>query len=140
MDIAAAFLETRGFNREVFAKPPREEQNRTVLRRLTAAAYKLADSCRLWYSTSNAALNSTFGLTRSRFGSTLYFKRSATQKLDFILVAQVDNYLYCGSSEMMVFFETFFQKKFDVGEPNRNTFLAPGCKIDKLLDGFITVT
>lgn len=74
MDIAAAFLQARSFNCEVSVKPPKEDSGHTVLWRPTAVAHELADFGELRHLTSNAALTSTFGLARSKFKYTLYFK------------------------------------------------------------------
>jgi Reverse transcriptase (RNA-dependent DNA polymerase) len=61
LDIKAAYLQTEDFNREIYVTPPREEAEDDIVWRLTAAAYGLADSGRLWYLTSSRALKA-FGL------------------------------------------------------------------------------
>lgn len=140
IDIAAASLQARGFSREVFFKLQKEESDLTVLRRFTAAAYRLAHSDWLWYLTSNAAFTSTFGLARSKFESTLYFKNHLKIKhLDLLVVTQVDNYLYCGSPQTVTFLESFLQKKFDVGELDRRSFMALGCEVDQVKNRTVIV-
>lgn len=47
LDIAAIFQQAGGYNREVFVKPSKGKQDRTVLWRWTAAAFGFADSGRL---------------------------------------------------------------------------------------------
>lgn len=44
MNISAAFLQVRVFNRKLFVKLLKKEQDRTVLWRLTEALHGLADS------------------------------------------------------------------------------------------------
>lgn len=73
INIAVAFLQARGFNREVFVKPPKEEQRCTNLWRLTAAAYSLEDSSRRRYLRPCAAITTVFRFTRSIYESTLYY-------------------------------------------------------------------
>lgn len=133
MSREAASLQARGFNRKIFVKPPRKESDRSVLWRFTVATYRLVDSGRLWYFTSNAVHNSTSGLTRSVFGFTLYFENHrTTDQLDLLLVTQLHNYLYRGSSETMVPFISLLQEKFDGKELNRRSLMALSCKIDQL--------
>lgn len=97
--------------------------------------------CRLLYLSSHAALITEFGLTQSKFGSTLYFKKQTTSWwLEFLLATQVDNYIYCGSPDAMSLFETFLQKNFDVRKPDRHWFIAVGCEIDQSLDRSIIIT
>lgn len=105
--------------------------------RLTAGAYGLADSSRLWYLTSDIALINVFRLTLSKFEPTLYFRSCSTQVLDLILV---NNYTYCSWVYAMASFEAFLQKEFEVGEYDQRTILALGCEIDHISDGSIIVT
>lgn len=137
---AAAFLQTRGFKREVFIELLRKDQNRTVLWRLTAAACGLASSSRLWYLTSNAAPTNFFWSHSVHVWAYFLFKRFARQERDFILVTQVINYLHYGSPDIMTLFEAFLPKEFDIGELNRHTFSALGSEIGRLSEGSITVT
>lgn len=76
MDITAALLQAQSFNRKMIFKLANEEENRTKLWRFTASAYGLVESGRLCYLASNTALTTVFGLTRSRYEATLYYKQS----------------------------------------------------------------
>eukprot|EP00171_Calliarthron_tuberculosum_P018277 IDg18277t1 len=73
MDIKAAYLQAKGFERTIYVRPPKEVQCRDYLWQLTAAAYGLADSGRLWYLTSDAALTDEFGLSKSEISEFEYF-------------------------------------------------------------------
>lgn len=94
MDAEAAFLQARGFSREVYVRPPKESNDLTVLWLLLAPSYGLADSGRMWYRTNDEALLNVNHLSRSKFEPTLYFRKSDCGDLNFLLVIQVDNYLY----------------------------------------------
>eukprot|EP00171_Calliarthron_tuberculosum_P021088 IDg21088t1 len=96
MDIKAAYLQAQGFERTIYVRPPREEGRSDVLWRLTAAAYGLVDSGRLWYMTSDTTLTEKFGLTKSKFEQTLYYRKDTEGDLVFALATQVDNYIHAG--------------------------------------------
>lgn len=139
MDVRAAFLQAKGFDRCVYVRPPREEANSGVLWKLLTPAYGLVDSGRLWYLTSNSALCSTYGLERSAYEPTLYNSRSEDGSLSLIVVVQVENYIYSGTTKAMEQFEMFLQTTFDVGEIDRNNFDVYGATISRLQDGSIIV-
>jgi len=132
MDIRAAFLQALGFNRTIYVRPPKEEGDSGLLWKLLAAAYGLVDSGRLWYLTSNAALCDLFGLVRSKYEPTLYFSRNKKSQLDFIVVVQVDNYIYAGTESRMADFEKFLRDCFEVGEISRNNFEFYGATVTRL--------
>jgi len=77
MDITAAYLQAKGFDRDVYVKPPKEDNSSNVLWLLTAAAYGLTNSGRLWYLTSDHSLTEIFGLSRSTFEPTLYYRNDS---------------------------------------------------------------
>lgn len=93
MDVKAAFLQAYGFTRGVYVRPPREAAAHGILWLLTAASYRLTDSGRLWYLTSNHELVHGHGLTKSRYDHTLYYSKDDNGCLAFVLVVQVDDYL-----------------------------------------------
>lgn len=139
MDISTAFLQASGFKRAVFVKPPKEAKDPNGLWKLKAAAYGLVDSGRLWYRTSDHALVSEHKLTRSRYEPTLYYKR-VNGELAFALVAQVDNYIYCGTEAEIRSFEDFLQQRFSVGALDRHEFAVMGCEITQDSTGTVRLT
>lgn len=139
MDITAAFLQASGFDREVYVRPPKEANDATGLWKLQAAAYGLVNSGRLWYRTSDYALVSEHKLTRSRYEPTLYYAQ-VDGILAFVLVAQVDNYIYAGMDAQMRSFESFLQNRFLVGALDRRCFSVMGCELNQNVDGTIILT
>lgn len=129
MDVKAAYLQAQGFNRDIYVKPPKEENDSDRYWKLTAAAYGLTESGRLWYLTSDSALTEVYGLSKSKYENTLYFKKSSEGNLVFLLVTQVDNYIYCGLEQEITEFESFLRAEFDVGELDRKEFTVMGCEI-----------
>ena len=139
MDVTAAFLQSNGFSREIYVRPPKEEQSPRKLWRLLAGVYGLVDSGKLWYITSNDALTSKGGLTKSKFEPTLYYRKNGSE-LVFLLVTQVDNYIYCGTNDEIKRFENFLQAEFDIGELKHKSFTLYGCEIHQSTDMSITLS
>ena len=133
MDSTAAFLQANGFARAVYViSPKNHEINNDVLWMLTAAAYGLRDSGRLWYLTSNTSLTDTYGLTRCKTENALYYKHDNNRNLKFLLVIQVDNYIYTGAPKEMQTFEEFLQNEFQVDELKQDSFSIFGSKLNKM--------
>jgi len=135
MDVKAAFLQAHGFEREVFVKPPREECAPGKLWKLEAAAYGLTESGRLWYLTSDSSLTKKFGLIRSKYDPTLYYSKNDSGMLDFLLVTQVDDYIYTGETAQVEDFEKFLRSEYDVGSLSHKTFNVMGAEVSQD-DGF----
>lgn len=139
MDVSTAFLQAEGFTRDIYVKPPKEANDIMGLWKLKAAAYGLVDSGRLWYRTSDHSLLTDGHLTRSRFEPTLYFK-GVIDMLAFVLVAQVDNYIYAGPKEELQSFEGFLPRRFRIGALDRKDFAVMGCEILQTAEGSIVLT
>eukprot|EP00171_Calliarthron_tuberculosum_P004551 IDg4551t1 len=110
---------------------------------ITAAYFKLKAlivTFILWYLTSDAALRNEFGLTKSRLEQTLYYRKDHAQQLSFIVLIQVDNYLYAGTSSEILDFEKSLCATFDVGEQEHSRFFIYGCEVNQSLDHSITMT
>lgn len=139
MDVRTAFLQALRFLRTIFVRPPREKNKPNVLWKLLAPAYGLTESGRLLYLTSNCALISEHGLTRSKYDYTLYYSRNDGGALDFVLAVQVDYYTYTGSSTRMAAFESFLSRTFEVIKLERNSLSVMGCTITQSADYSITL-
>lgn len=140
MDVKTAFLQALGFDRKVFVKPPKEANDLSGLWELRAPAYGLVDSGRLWYRTSDSALITEYNLTKSRYEHTLYYKKNDTHTTTFILVAQVDNYIYAGTETEIYSFETFLQERFKIGTIEKGLLNVMGTEISQAKDGTISLT
>lgn len=140
MDAEAAFLQAEGFSREVFVRPAQEANDPTGLWLLLAPAYGLADSGRLWYRTNDKALQDVYKLNRSSYEPTLYYHKTEEGQLDFILVFQVDIYLYSGTNIELTRFENFLRSYFKIGTLERESFSVLGCELAQEKDGSITIS
>ena len=137
MDVKTAYLQARGFNRTIYVRPPREENDPTGLWLLLAAAYGLTESGRLWYFTSYAALTKNFGARQSRYEPCLYFLRRDAESL--LVVVQVDDYAYTGTPAIVAEFESFLQGEFNVGSLESNEFEIMGARLTQLPTGAVTL-
>ena len=93
MDVKAAFLQAKDFHKDVYVKPSKEEHGSETYWKITAAAYGLTESGRLWYLTSDSALMEVYGLRKSQYENTLYFEKNGQGYSKFNLVTLVDNYI-----------------------------------------------
>lgn len=66
-------------------------------------------------------------------------QKNPDNTLSFILVAQVDNYVYAGEHDELIAFEQFLQKRFEVGTLDRHHFSVLGCEIHETHTGSITL-
>ena len=135
MDIKSAFLQADGFKRDIYIRPPSEENDRVNIWHLKRAAYGLAESGRLWWLTSDEAFKQ-FGATQSNVDLALYFIMEK-EMLVFMAVAQVDNYIYTGTKEMLEKFERHMESRFAVGECVRKKFRVYGCEVIQYQDKIV---
>ena len=122
MKVKAAYLQAKGFGRDIYVFPPQEYPNRTVLRKPTAATYGLVDSGQLWYLTSDSSITETFGAKKSRYKPILYYRLNDYGDPSFLLVPEVDNYIYCGTESEIKWFEKFLHEEYQLSEFEQNTF------------------
>lgn len=84
-DVKATKLQAKGFNRDVYARSPREPNAKGLLCKQEAAAYGLVDLGRLWHLTSNKASTASHGLRRSTFDHALFYALDSRGELEFML-------------------------------------------------------
>lgn len=60
--------------------------------------------------------------------------------LQFMLVVQVDNYLYTGTDRELSLFETFLQGQFKIVSLECDSFPVLGCQLTQHEDKSITIT
>lgn len=137
MDVKSAYLQAKGFKRDIFVRPPREENDSAGLWKLLVPAYGLTDSGRLWYLTSYEALTTHYGFEQSKLDPSLYLRTSGSSTL--ILVVQVDDYLYAGSPELASNFEEFLHQQFQIGSMEGNSFTIMGARLEQTQTGRITI-
>ena len=135
MDVKSAYLQADGYEREVYILPPTEDKNRSNAWLLKRPAYGLVDSGRLWYLTSDKALIS-LGLTRCSNEHSTYYAMDETG-LAFLVVVQVDNYIYSGTTIWVEKFESFMKRRFHIGECLHGDFEVYGCRVSQTADKIV---
>lgn len=137
MDVKSAYLQAKGFGRNIYVRPPREENDSTGLWKLLVPAYGLTDSGRLWYLTSYEVLTKQFGFQQSKLDPSMYLRNMKDSML--LLVVQVDDYLYAGPKELTSKFEEFLHKQFLIGSTECGTFSIMGIRFVQEETGKITL-
>ena len=94
LDVKQAFLQSDEIDREVYVLPPPEAAlGEEVVWKLTAAVYGSADASREWYRTTKRMLKEC-GLHEVKNEPSLFYSLDRQGKLDGILAAHVDDFLY----------------------------------------------
>lgn len=137
MDVKSAYLQAKGFTRDIYVRPPREENDVDGLWKLLVPAYGLTDSGRLWYLTSYEALTTRYGFKALRLDPSLYLRTSENGTL--LLVVQVDDYLYAGSPQLASDFEKFLHDQFQIGSMEHTSFTIMGAHLTQDDSGKITI-
>jgi hypothetical protein len=89
IDVKNAYLQAMGFNREIYVRPPKEENEKTQEWCLEKPAYGLADGGRLWFLTGVRAMQD-HNLRYFPYDRTLFASNDAS----IIVTTQVDNFIY----------------------------------------------
>lgn len=85
----------------------------------------------LWYRTSSGDLVDESKLSRARYESTTYFETVEDGKLSFVLVVQVDNYIYAGDEEEVARLKTFLRHNFGVGKLHVHKISEMGFELEQ---------
>lgn len=137
MDVKSAYLQAKGFDRDIYVRPPREEHDDTFFWKLAVPAYGLKDSGRLWFLTAYEALTCRFGLKKSKLDASLYFRAVDGEML--LLVVQVDDFLYAGTPALSSSFETFLKGQFSIGSLESDEFDIMGAHLKQSPSGTVTI-
>ena len=97
IDIKAAFLQGKPIDRQVFLRPPKEADVKGSLWLLKKAVYGLSDASRIWYLRVVEEL-AKLGVEVSKYDKALFIWRRQGV-VDGIIVAHVDDFLWCGSED-----------------------------------------
>lgn len=137
MDVKSSYLRAKGLSHEVFVRPSKDEEDGGTLWMLLVSAYGLTDSGRLWYMTSHEALTKRFGFAQSTLDSSMYVREDKSERV--ILVVQVDDYLYAGSSVRASELVQFLQNQFHIGSTVSRSFNIIGARLVQDQSAKITI-
>lgn len=128
-DVKAAFLQAAQFRTGIFVVPPPEEDDSLHLWELTAAAYGLGDSGKLWYMTSSKKCEE-FGLEATALDKTLWILRR-NSRVVLVMVVQIDNYIITGEPQVCAELINFLESTFTIGTKEFDSFSFYGLKVTK---------
>jgi hypothetical protein len=126
LDVKAAYLQATGFNRIIYVRPPKEDQDRNNLWKLEKPAYGLADSGRLWFLTAFRALES-HGLRSCPYDKTIFASKNSL----LFVTTQVDNFLFTGTHSEMMLFTDYMKAQFQLSELEYDNFCVYGTKFSR---------
>lgn len=107
MNVKPAYLQAKRFSCDVFVRPPKEEDDAEVLRKLLVPAYGLTGFGRLRCTTLQETLTKLFGFSQKPFGLSMYMCEREVEKS--MMVVRVHDYLYAGSPWLTSKCEQFLQ-------------------------------
>ena len=123
LDVKAAYLQATGFNRIIYVRPPKEDQDSNNLWKLEKPAYGLADSGRLWFLTAFRALEA-HGLRPCPYDRTVFTSKNSL----LFVTTQVDNFLFTGSQSEMKLFTEYMNAQFQLSELEYDNFYVYGTR------------
>ena len=136
-DIKSAFLQGQTLDRNVLVVPPSEAEDGGMLWKLEKAAYGLIDGSRLFYLELKKKLES-LGL-KVVSGDPALFTLHIDKELVGIVCVHVDDLFMAGNQLFKPVLIQGLAKKFKFSKIEENKFKYLGCRIQKLVNGDITL-
>lgn len=137
IDVKSAYLQAKGFTRNIFVRQQREESNVGGLRKLFVPSYDLPNSSRLCYLTSYEALTTHYGFKQSKLDPSPCTHR--TENDTHLLLVQVNDYLYAVLSQLALSFEKILHDRFQIGSMKHILFTIMGVHLTQDKTGNITI-
>jgi Reverse transcriptase (RNA-dependent DNA polymerase) len=117
LDVKAAYLQATGFNRIIYVRPPKEDEDRNNLCKIEKPAHGLADSGRLWFLTAFRALE-FYGLRSCPYDKTVFASKNSL----LVVTTQVENILFTGTHSEMMLFTDYMKAQFQLSELEYDNF------------------
>jgi hypothetical protein len=134
-DIKSAFLQGREIQREIFIKPPKEENlPSNKVWKLRRCLYGLNDAALQFYLSVNAELKRV-GCVQSPLDPSLFYSHDKDGSLSGILVSHIDDFLHCGSQLFDKHIMEEVRKRFLAGKLEEKNFTYVGFEILQDEDG-----
>ena len=136
LDIKAAFLQSKSFDREVFLKPPKEANcSPDIIWKLRKCVYGLNDAARNWYDTVRKLLIQ-LNCTQVKTEPAAFYWYEGDE-LGGIFMMHVDDFLWGGSKKFENEVIDVLREKFKIGEQSNSMFKYIGLEVDQDKDGQI---
>merc|ERR1712115_7961 len=127
MDIRAAFLQAKTLDREVFVRPPKDQEKEGVIWKLLKPLYGLDDTSRKFYlkvreTLKKLKLNTLLG------DDTVYYQHK-NGKLIGMILSHVDDFTIAGTQEFVNRIVKGIKRKFTVSKVEENNFRFKGLDV-----------
>ena len=130
LDVKAAFLQSKTFDRDVFLKPPKEANCAPdVLWKLRKCVYGLNDAARSWYDTVKKSLQE-LKCTQVKTEPAAFFWYDGDE-LGGVFMMHVDDFMWGGSSAFEEKVINKMRKKFQIGDQSNSAFKYIGLEVDQ---------
>ena len=137
LDFTSAFIQGAPLERDLYMEPPRgfeklDEQGNKMHMKLTKSLYGIRDAARAWYRELDAFLIKS-GCTRTQLdrASYIYIKDG---QLKGIIVAHVDDLLWCGEQDFMLQIVEKIKANYVVGRIDQPSLTFTGLDIGQEKD------
>ncbi|CAF2215336.1 unnamed protein product [Rotaria magnacalcarata] len=129
MDVKTAFLQGKGFDRDVFLKPPCEANCGGSVWKLLTCVYGLSDASRIWYLKVKDTLT-TVGVECCQFDPAI-FKWYKDGDLQGIISTHVDDFCWGGTDLFVEKVISVIRETFDIGKEEASIFKYVGLNLDQ---------
>ena len=133
VDIRAAFLQSKGLDREVFVEPPKDLKKGNIIWRLKKPLYGLDDaSRRFWLKVKEIFKDE--GMKTLKGDEAFYFK-TEDDKLVGMIITHVDDFTIAGSESFLRRMTERIKKELTISKIERDFFRFTGVDICKNENG-----
>merc|ERR1712115_241514 len=127
MDIRAAFLQAKTLDREVFVRPPKDQEKEGVIWKLLKPLYGLDDTSRKFYLKVRETLKK-LGLNTLPGDDAVYYQHK-NGKLIGMILSHVDDFTIAGTKAFVNRIIKGLKKKFTVSKIEENHFRFKGLDV-----------
>merc|ERR1712115_147238 len=120
MDIRAAFLQAKTLDREVFVRPPKDQEKEGVIRKLLKPLYGLDNASRKFYLKVRETLKK-LKLNTLPGDDAVYYQHK-NGKLIGMILSHVDDFTIAGTREFVNRIVKGIKRKFTVSKVEENNF------------------
>ena len=137
MDIRAAFLQAKTLDREVFVRPPKDQEKEGVIWKLLKPLYGLDDASRKFYLKVKETLKKL--KLKTLPGDDAVYYEHKNGKLMGIILSHVDDFTIAGTREFVNRIVSGIKRKFTVSKVEEDNFRFTGLDV-KTKDGNIEIS
>merc|ERR1712002_1135235 len=137
MDIRVTFLQAKTLDREVFVRPPKDQEKKGVIWKLLKPLYGLDDASRKFYLKVKETLKN-MGLKTLPGDEAVYYQHK-NGKLEGMLLSHVDDFTIAGTKEFVQRIVAGIEENFTISKVEEDNFRFTGLDV-KTKNGKIEVS